>query len=233
MFECLLWLRETDSTQLRLKEWSLPWGTVVVADRQKRGKGRKGRRWESQEGGLYFSFVLNAEDFREVLQLPLVVGFSISNFLDSVGIETAIKWPNDVYAQGRKIAGVLAERSGNKVVVGIGLNVNQEAFPEHIRNRATSMKLVRGSPFDRRDVLSGLLFFLKRDILLYQREGFYPFLKPIRKKLLFVGSEVVVLSEEQVTGTLEGIDDKGFLLLRTPEGYKRITAGDVSLRPSL
>ncbi len=233
MFECLLWLRETDSTQLRLKEWSLPWGTVVVADRQKRGKGRKGRRWESQEGGLYFSFVLNAEDFREVLQLPLVVGFSISNFLDSVGIETAIKWPNDVYAQGRKIAGVLAERSGNKVVVGIGLNVNQEAFPEHIRNRATSMKLVRGNPFDRRDVLSGLLFFLKRDILLYQREGFYPFLKPIRKKLLFVGSEVVVLSEEQVTGTLEGIDDKGFLLLRTPEGYKRITAGDVSLRPSL
>ncbi len=233
MFECLLWLRETDSTQLRLKEWSPPWGTVVVADKQKRGRGRKGRRWESQEGGLYFSFVLNAEDFREVLQLPLVVGFSISNFLDSVGIETAIKWPNDVYAQGRKIAGVLAERSGNKVVVGIGLNVNQEAFPDHIRDRATSMKLVRGSPFDRRDVLFGLLSFLKRNILLYQREGFYPFLKPIRKKLLFVGSEVVVLSEEQVTGTLEGIDDKGFLLLRTPEGYKRITAGDVSLRPSL
>ena len=233
MFEYMLWLRETDSTQLRLKEWSLPWGTVVVADRQKRGKGRKGRRWESQEGGLYFSFVLNAEDFREILQLPLIVGLSVSNFLDREGIKTSIKWPNDVYVMGKKIAGVLVERSGIKVITGIGLNVNQATFPEHIQDIAISMKLAKGSSFDRRDVLSGLLSFLEKNIRLYQEKGFSPFVKHIRDKLLFIGHEVVVSSEEPITGTLMGIDEEGFLLLKTSEGYKKITAGDVSLRAFL
>ncbi|MDQ7081940.1 MAG: hypothetical protein Q9N34_02275 [Aquificota bacterium] len=103
MFEYMLWLSEIDSTQLRIREWSLPCGSVVVADRQKEGKGRKGRRWESQEGGLYFSFVLCEEDFSDYLQLPLVCAVlpSPSSF-DSLGFHSSIKWPNDVYVRGKK-----------------------------------------------------------------------------------------------------------------------------------
>jgi len=105
---------------------------VAVADRQKKGKGRKGRRWESQEGGLYFSFVLSEEDFSDLLQIPLVVGLGVSETLNREGVGTVLKWPNDVFAKGKKIAGVLAERTGGRVIVGVGLNVNQKSFGEEI-----------------------------------------------------------------------------------------------------
>ncbi|RLJ71231.1 BirA family biotin operon repressor/biotin-[acetyl-CoA-carboxylase] ligase [Hydrogenivirga caldilitoris] len=230
MFPYLVWLRETDSTQRRLKEGNYPCGTVFVADRQKEGKGRKGRRWESQEGGLYFSFVLCEEDFRDYAQLPLIVGFSVSEYLDSLGIRTAIKWPNDVYSRGRKISGVLVEKSSNKIVVGIGLNVNQDSFPKELENSAISMKLASGKEYDRKRVLTSLLDFLSKNLNDYREKGFTAFKERIEDKLLFKEEEVVILGEEPVVGILVGIDDNGHLLLQTSEGLKSIAAGDLSLR---
>jgi len=230
MLAYLVWLRETDSTQRRLKEGDFPCGTIFVADRQKEGKGRMGRRWESQEGGLYFSFVLCEEEFSKPFQIPLVVGISLSEFLDTLGLKTALKWPNDVYSKGRKIAGILAERSAGRVIVGIGLNVNQEGFPKELENRATSMYLVTGRRWDRRDVLLGFLGKLEEDLEDYRREGFERFRGRIEDKLLFVGEEVVVLGERPEVGVLLGIDEEGALLLQTSEGIKKVMAGDVSLR---
>ncbi len=230
MFEFLVWLKETDSTQRRLKEGNFLCGTVLVADRQKEGKGRKGRRWESQEGGLYFSFVLCEEDFKNYSQLPLVVGLAISDYLDSLGVRTAVKWPNDVYAKGKKIAGVLVEKSANRIVVGIGLNVNQDSFSPEIRESATSLKLVSGKDYSRVELIRGLLEFLSSYLEEYREEGFYPFKRRIEEKLLFKGEEVIILGEEPEVGILLGIDDRGFLLLQTSEGTKSIMAGDLSLR---
>ncbi len=233
MFEFLVWLRETDSTQKRLKEGNFPCGTVLVADRQKEGKGRKGRRWESQEGGLYFSFVLCEEDFSRPFQIPLVVGLAISDFLDSLGLRTTVKWPNDVYSKGRKIAGILVEKTRGRIIVGIGINVNQESFPPDIEDRATSMHIVSGRRWDRKEVLLGVLEKLRDYLEWYKREGFRKFKDRIEDKLLFKGEEVIILSEEPVVGLLEGIDEEGFLILRTSRGLEKVTAGDVSLRPHL
>jgi len=230
MLHYLIWLREADSTQEVLRRGSFPEGTVVVADRQKRGKGRKGRRWESQEGGLYFSFVLSSEKFRSVLQIPLVVGLAVSELLDSRGIGTAIKWPNDVYAKGRKIAGVLAERTDDRVIVGVGLNVNQPHFGGELEEQAISMYRITGREHDRVELLCGLLERIVDQMELYRREGFAPFRERVEEKLIFVGEEVVVLCEKPEVGILTGIDDEGFLLLRTAEGDRRVPAGDVSLR---
>lgn len=230
MFEYAVWLRETDSTQKRLREGNYPCGMVFIADRQKEGKGRKGRRWESQEGGLYFSFVLCEEDFRDYLSLPLVIGLAVVRFLEDVGIRTAIKWPNDVYLRGKKAAGVLAEKIGRKIVVGIGLNVNQKDFPQELKDSATSLYLETGKIFDRREILSGLLSSIAEALDAYKREGFKAFKKEIEERLIFKGEEVIVLSEEPVVGIMLGIDDKGYLLLQTAEGVKSIAAGDVSLR---
>ena len=230
-FDHMVWLKETDSTQEVLKKGSYPEGTVVVADVQKRGKGRKGRRWESQEGGLYFSFVLSAKNFREVLQIPLVVGFSVSEALDSFGLPTMVKWPNDVYLKGRKVSGVLVERLGDKIVVGVGVNVNQRSFPEEIRETATSMFLASGRIFERKEVLMRVLGRSQENLGLFSREGFPPFKEKIEEKLLFKGEEVVVISEKPVAGILLGVDEEGWLLLQTSGGVERIVAGDVSLRP--
>ncbi len=233
MFELLVWLRETDSTQKRLREGDFPCGTVFVADIQKEGKGRKGRRWESQEGGLYFSFVLCGEDFSKPFQIPLVAGLAVSDYLDSLGIRTAVKWPNDVYVKGKKISGILAERTKNRIIVGIGLNVNQRSFSTDLEGRATSLYLTTGKSWDRRNILLGILEKLEEYLENYRREGFGKFRERIEDKLLFKGEEVVVLSEKPTAGILEGLDEEGFLILRIPEGPVKITAGDVSLRPRL
>ncbi len=230
MLPYLVWLRETDSTQELLRRGGFPEGTVVVADRQKKGKGRKGRRWESQEGGLYFSFVLSSEKFRSVLQVPLVVGLAVSETLDSLGVRTVIKWPNDVYARGRKIAGVLAEKTDDRVIVGVGLNVNQRCFHGELEGQAISMYQITGEEHDRVELLRGLLERITDHMKLYRREGFTPFKERVEEKLIFVGEEVVVLCEKPEVGVLAGIDDEGFLLLRTAEGNVRVSAGDVSLR---
>ena len=233
MFELLVWLRETDSTQKRLKEGDFPCGTVFVADIQKEGKGRKGRRWESQEGGLYFSFVLCGEDFSKPFQIPLLAGLAISDLLDSLGIRTAVKWPNDVYVGGKKIAGILAELVRDRIIVGIGLNVNQRSFPQELEDRATSLYLVTGREWDRKEVLLGVLEKLEEYLSEYREKGFGEFRRRIDEKLLFKGEEVVIISEKPTAGILEGIDEEGFLILRTSEGLTKITAGDVSLRPRL
>ena len=233
MFEYMLWLRETDSTQLRVREWSLPCGSVVVADRQKEGKGRKGRRWESQEGGLYFSFVLCEEDFSNYLQLPLVCGLALSKFLDSSGFHSSIKWPNDVYIRGRKIAGILVEKMKEIIAVGVGLNVNQKELPPDLRDKATSMKIESGRTYNRREVILNLLDFLNRELRRYREEGFRKIREEIDEKLLFKDEEVVLISEKPEAGILLGIDKEGFLLLQTAEGVKNIPAGEVSLRPRL
>ena len=230
MFSHLIWLREADSTQEVLRKAEFPPGTVVVADRQKKGKGRKGRRWESQEGGLYFSFVLSEEDFSDTLQLPLVVGLGVSEALDQEGVRTVLKWPNDVYAKGRKIAGVLAERTGGRVIVGVGLNVNQRTFEGEVAHTAISLYQLTGKERDRVDLLCGLLEVLGQALERFREEGFAPFRSRIEEKLIFKGEEVVILSEKPEAGILKGIDEKGFLLLQTAEGERKITSGDVSLR---
>ncbi len=230
MFTCMVWLRETDSTQEVLKKGDFPYGTVVVADLQKKGKGRKGRRWESQEGGLYFSFVLSAKNFREVMQVPLVAGLSVSEALNSFGIPTFLKWPNDVYLKGRKVSGILTEKVGEKIVVGIGVNVNQKEFPETVKDTAISLRQVLGRDLDRVSVLTAILGRLEKNLILFSKEGFLPFKERIEEKLIFKGEEVVLLSERPEVGILLGIDERGFLLLRTSEGVKRITSGEISLR---
>ncbi len=231
MFHYLLWFREVDSTQDILKNSDLPAGTVVVADVQKKGKGRKGRRWESQRGGLYFSFVVSSKEFKEFLQLPLVVGYALSEAVDNFKLRTYIKWPNDIYLSGKKLAGILCEKSGDRIVVGIGLNLNQDSFPDSVKDRAISLKLATRRAYNPVSTLTSLLNCLNGYLELYRKEGFTPFLKPIESKLLFLGEEVIVLSEERIEGRLVGISNKGFLILKTPRGYRSLVSGEVSLRP--
>ncbi len=230
MFEHLIWLEETDSTQRLAKEGDFPPGTVVVANRQSRGRGRLGRVWESPRGGLYFSFTLRDEPGKEVSALPLVLGYSLRSAVGSFGIEAKIKWPNDIYAKGKKLAGILVERTKGRLVVGIGVNVNQGSFPHELEDSAISMRLVAGGKFDRREVLIRALDRISRDLSKFLAEGFGAFKDAVEENMVFLGERVVVISDKRVEGRLKGIDDSGRLLLDTPRGTLTFLSAQVSLR---
>ena len=225
----IVWLSETESTQELLKKADFPKGAVIVASCQTKGRGRLGRRWVSSEGGLYFSFLLEYKDISEGDCLPLVIGYGVSDFLENEGISTAIKWPNDVYHGGKKISGILVEKTGERLIVGVGINVNQERFPEDID--AVSMKIVKGRSFNLRTVLLKSLYFIERSLFVLEKEGFEYIRKKIEERLLYKGSEIIVNSEPPTVGILEGISSEGYLRVLTSEGIKEIAGGEFSLRP--
>uniref|UniRef100_A0A7C5SWX0 biotin--[biotin carboxyl-carrier protein] ligase n=1 Tax=Thermocrinis ruber TaxID=75906 RepID=A0A7C5SWX0_9AQUI len=226
----MLWLEETGSTQSVLKEFSFPYGTVVVANRQREGRGRFGRKWHSEEGGLYFSFLLRVEDFKELLPLPLVVSYGVLLQIERKGFKPMLKWVNDVYISGKKVCGVLVERSKEKVVVGVGINLNQKEFPSDLM--ATSLYMLKNEVSEKKEFLLETLEILNRVLEEFKTFGFEKFRPAIRQRLMFLGEEVVVYSQEPVVGIFEDIDQEGSLLLRTAQGLLKFNAGEVSLRGS-
>ena len=230
LFTSLIWLKETDSTQNRLKEWNLNYGTVVVADRQTSGRGRLGRKWVSQEGGLYFSILLNPEEFKEILQLPLILGLSISETLEIYGFEPKIKWPNDVYIENKKVCGILCELSGKKLIAGIGVNLNQKNIPEELKEKATSIYLISGREINRKEFLIRALKRISENAKEFKRKGFKEFKEKLNKKLHFMGEDVKIIGEKVIPGKFVGISERGGALILTEEGIKEFLSGELSLR---
>lgn len=227
MFKILLWLEEIPSTQEFIKEKNLPLYSVVVANRQSKGRGRLGREWHSQGGGLYFSFSL-PQGIRDEITLPLVLSNTVADYLKSLGFLPAIKWVNDVYLQGKKVCGILTEKLKDRIVVGIGINLNQESFPENLK--AVSLKMISGRVFDKVDFLLGLLDYVEKSLYKLSEEGFSPFKDRIEDRLLFKNFEVILYTPEPVVGILQGIDKDGSLLLLTQDGLKAFQVGEITLR---
>jgi BirA family biotin operon repressor/biotin-[acetyl-CoA-carboxylase] ligase len=227
MFKILLWLEEITSTQDFLKEKNLPLWSVVVANKQTKGRGRLGRVWYSQEGGLYFSFSL-PQGIRNENTLPLVLSNAVADYLRSLGYIPAIKWVNDVYLQGKKVCGVLTERLKDRIVVGMGINLNQESFPRDID--AISLKIVSGKEHDKIGFLLGLLDYIESSIEKLSKDGFMVFKDIIEQRLLFKDSEVILYTPQPVVGILQGIDKDGSLLLITQDGIKAFQVGEITLR---
>ena len=148
----LVYFDETDSTNTRarkLAEEGAPHGTLVVADRQTAGKGRRGKSWVSPAGtGIWMSMVLRPSmSPMSASMLTLIAGLAVVRGVkESTGLEAMIKWPNDAVLNGKKICGILTEMSTEVeciryVIPGIGINVNMDGFPEEIKATATSARL--------------------------------------------------------------------------------------------
>jgi BirA family transcriptional regulator, biotin operon repressor / biotin---[acetyl-CoA-carboxylase] ligase len=215
-------------------------GEVVIAETQTAGRGRRGRPWVSPpRRNVYFSVVLRPDlPPSRAAELTLVASLAVCDAVRLAGVPAAgIKWPNDVLAHGRKLAGILTELAAEPdqvhwVVVGVGVNVNarREDFPAELQDQATSVLLERGEPAPRALFAAACLTALEGWVDVHAEQGFAPIRAAWRERSVTLGREVRVLADgRDVVGTAIDIDDQGALLVRTEAGTERILAGDVQL----
>ena len=236
-------LDECDSTSselLRRADRGAPSGTVVVADRQTAGRGRRGRQWLSQpEQSLTFSLLWRFPgNAMRLAGLSLAVGLAVAEALEQLGAQgVRLKWPNDILlAQGdgfAKLGGILIElasdRRGAQAVIGIGINLAAPAGD--LLQPATGLAQAMHQVPERHVLFAAILERLAVILDLFAVHGF-PGAKTAWQRLhAWQDMPVSILGEERVlTGTCLGVDDDGSLLLQTESGVERILSGDVSLR---
>ena len=233
-----------DSTNVRARmiaDEGAPEGTIVVAETQLKGKGRRGRSWFSPAGqGIYVSVILRPRvPPAEATQLVLMAAVAAAEaLLVHADLPVSVKWPNDILVGGKKIAGILTEMrlAGDRidhVVIGMGVNVNTpaEGLPPEIAVIATSLCAETGQTFSRAELLRTYLEKLEGWYALFRERGF----EPIRERWLalarIIGKPVKIAGVDHAyEGEVVDIDPNGFLILKTPNGaLQRILAGDVSL----
>ncbi len=234
---------ETDSTNLeagRITD-AVSHGTVIVAEKQTAGRGRRGRSWLSKSGeNLYFSLLLKPDFAPELASmLTLIMAQAVAEAIDAVcNCDCRIKWPNDIVLHGKKICGILTEmqlEAGRikHVIVGVGVNVNQMEFAAEGLIYAGSLRRELGIEVAKQKVLRAILERFKGLYEAFCQEGS---LKPIQKayetKLANYGKEVNVLDPKGAyQGIALGINDKGELLVRRADGtVEAVFGGEVSVR---
>jgi BirA family transcriptional regulator, biotin operon repressor / biotin---[acetyl-CoA-carboxylase] ligase len=231
-------LDQVDSTNRYAMEEAArgaPEGLVVVADVQTAGRGRLGRHWIAPSGAAVLCSLLFRPRLaaRDLHLLPTVVALAARRACDDVaGVKVSLKWPNDLLAGGRKLAGILAESDSRAVVVGIGINVSWS--PDE---GSTSLQREAGHPVDRDAVLDrflGAVDELYRPVSVgASRRGYMAVMNGYRQACSTVGARVQVdLLDESFTGTALDVTDDGCLLVATRACVRTVEAGDVvHLRP--
>jgi BirA family biotin operon repressor/biotin-[acetyl-CoA-carboxylase] ligase len=220
-------------------------GTVIAAEWQSAGRGRRGRPWHAGlGGGLAFSMLWRfAQGASELSGLSLAVGVALARRLAAlVGPGIALKWPNDIVAGGGKLGGILIELAGDVLgpgaaVIGVGINVRlSSAVRADIDQPATDLEsLLDGRAFelvDRNALLAGLLVELDRALAVFASAGFGPFRSEWESRHAHQGKPVTVLLPDgrSERGKARGVAEDGALLLETGGGVKRFHSGEVSLR---
>ena len=235
-------LATVDSTNeyaLSLAAAGAPDGSVVVADEQTAGRGRRGREWHSPEGGLYLSYVVRDPfGMPKPALLTLAAGVAAARAIaKATGYETQLKWPNDVIAadSARKLAGILTEGSSvgggqlEFVVIGIGINVSLGAVPATLQDRATSLETELGREVDRHALQQALIDELDAEVARLRAGGD----EALRAEWTArapraAGTRVAWRAQDgDREGISAGIDAEGALLVRSGDALERLVAGEV------
>lgn len=236
-----LFLRETASTnedakKLGAEGW--PEGTIVAAENQTAGRGRLGRAWMTPPGGLWFSMVTRpALPLSGLGPLTIVAALALSRAVESeTGVAPAIKWPNDLVVGGAKLSGILAETSGELdravlTIIGVGLNVNQEAgdFPPALRGKAVSLRMILGREVRRVPILRAFLREFEELYLAGMRRGFEDMIGQAAVRSATIGRRVRLTGAggAAIEGRAVRMDSDGALVIETADGQIRALSGDV------
>ena len=240
----VLYFDTIDSTNTKaqeLAEKGYPSGTLVVADKQESGKGRRGRSWVSPSGtGIFMTLMIKPDiNPNNASMLTLVAALAVAKAITSVTDEEAmIKWPNDIVVNGKKVCGILTEMNAqfdyiNHIVVGIGINVHNESFPEEISQMASSLMIEAGGKrFHRAQIIAETMSYFEQyyDTFL-KTQDLSALVREYDELLVNMNKAVRVLDpKEPFDGKAMGITPKGELIVDTWESRKLVSSGEVSVR---
>ena len=240
----VLYFDTIDSTNTKaqeLAEKGYPSGTLVVADKQDSGKGRRGRSWVSPSGtGIFMTLMIKPDiNPNNASMLTLVAALAVAKAITSVtGEEALIKWPNDIVVNGKKVCGILTEMNAqfdyiNNIVVGIGINVHNESFPEEISQMASSLMIEAGGKrFHRAQIIAETMSYFEQyyDTFL-KTQDLSALVREYDELLVNRNKSVRVLDpKEPFDGKAMGITPKGELIVETWESRKLVSSGEVSVR---
>jgi len=233
-----LLIRETAGStndELRmLAQADAPDGLVLLALQQISGRGRRGASWLSRPAdSLTFSILVRPAETKALWpRLALAAGLAVAEACDACGVIAGIKWPNDVWIEQRKVAGILVEAGTDFAVVGIGLNVNGHTLPKEIAELATSLQIATTHQQARHTVLGAIIArFAHRRAQI--GTGFAELLDAVRQRCVLTGQQVSLTTAAGVRqGLIEGLGPGGELLLRTTTGLEcLIQADEVRILP--
>ena len=230
----------TNTKAMQLAEQGAPHGTIVVTDHQINGRGRRGRIWETEEGaGIAMTFLLRPKiDPNNASMLTLIAAMAVARGIeDETGLKVGIKWPNDIIINRKKVSGILTEMSAqadyvNHIVVGIGINVHMEEFPEELQNTATSIFLELGVKINRAALIERICEYFEAYFDVFLRtEDLSAMAKQYDAYMVNRNQPVKVLDpKDTYEGTARGIITRGELLVDTWECRRLVSSGEVSVR---
>jgi BirA family biotin operon repressor/biotin-[acetyl-CoA-carboxylase] ligase len=212
-------------------------GTVVIADSQKDGAGRRGRHFFSPPGvGIYMSYIiLVPKGAQHIELLTSAAGLAVSNAIDEIaGIRTKIKWPNDIMHNEKKLCGILTKLTADTLhniithaIIGIGINVNQADgdFPDELKDTASSLRIASGRECDRAALSAKVITELDNILRNIKSKQL---IKELCEKSCTIGREVELTTQgKSIRGFALGIDSKGGLIVSSAEKKLVVTAGEV------
>lgn len=215
-------------------------GTLIVADAQTAGKGRRGRIWQSPKGStISMSLCLEPKlPAERIAGLTLVMALAVAEAISELAeVKPQIKWPNDIVLNGKKICGILTEMcfvdDHYTVVIGVGVNVHTENFPEELQEIASSLKIEAGRAISREALIAATMKYFETFYQQYEQTQDLSLLKERYENLLVnLGREVQVLDpKEPYTGVAKGITNEGNLVVVCQNGTeKEVYSGEVSVR---
>ena len=232
-----------ESTNTKAKEIAMQIneGALVIADEQTAGKGRLGRKWFSPKNkGVYMSVILKPKiDPVNVARLTLLGAAAINLALLDIGIKSEIKWPNDIVINGKKVAGVLTEMNSelgtiNYIVLGMGINVNVNLvqIPKELREKVTSLKIIKGEEVDRRELFIRLVTRMDEFYKEFLQTGeIERAIQICIDNSAVIGKEIVVYKgKDKRQGRAIDINKKGELLVEFETGLESLFSGEISIR---
>ncbi len=230
----------TNAFALRLLEhgYKVAEGTVIIAESQTAGRGRLGRSWHSErESGLYLSMVLYPKAPPSLAPLlTLATTIAAHNAIErATQLDVDIKWPNDLLIGGRKVSGILAEMQAEvdrikMMIIGIGINVNQDSFPDDIAGRATSLRLFSGRLQSRIEILVDFLEEFEALYMTFEREGPRAIIDEWTRLSSFANGRKIEIDDgvRRIAGITRGLNPLGALRVEQPGGRTEdVYSGDV------
>ncbi|MDI9476690.1 MAG: biotin--[acetyl-CoA-carboxylase] ligase [Natronincolaceae bacterium] len=239
----IIYFDSIDSTNnyIKKKAGQLKNGTVVLAEEQVSGRGRRGKEWISPKGtGIWMSLILKPDiPPREGIKMTQIAAVAVCGSIRKLtGLDALIKWPNDIVINGKKVCGILTEMAGelneiNYVVIGIGINANMEHFPEEVGKKATSLFIEGGKKVDRKELLVDILENFE---IMYNNYTLHlnlnEVLPMIKAYSAVLGKNIrIIQGKSEKMGRAVDINDDGLLLVEKEDGNRElISSGEVSIR---